>query len=248
MCLRGLLSLPSRHQREIIVVDNASADGTPEMVRQEFPSARCLALPKNIGFGPGNNAGLQASIGKYILIMNPDIVILDDALDRLIDFMETHPEVGLVGPQLRNPDGSIQFSCYHFPTPLIPLYRRTPLGHWAVGQKALAHYLMTDWDHQTIREVDWLLGAFLVARRSMIDQLGSFDERFFLYFEDADLCRRAWQSGWRVVYNPEMQVVHYHRRESAGSIFSLLTNWIAREHLKSGLKYFLKYWGQPQPR
>lgn len=247
-CLRGLLSVPTRYAREIIVVDNASGDGTPEMVAHEFPQVRLIASKVNTGFGAGNNTGIRAATGRYVMIMNPDIAVLDDALDRLVVFMDQNSDVGFVGPRLSNPDGSTQNSCYRFPTPLIPVYRRTPFGRLMRGQTALADYLMTDWDHTKTRDVDWLLGACIMMRRETIEKVGLFDDRFFLYFEDTDLCRRAWEANYRVVYHPEANITHYHRRESAGSIFSLMTNWIAREHVKSGIRYFLKYRGKPLPR
>lgn len=248
MCLRGLHKFAPEKRHEIIVVDNASGDDTPEVVRREFPNVRVIVSPKNTGFGPGSNMGMREARGRYVLIMNPDIVIMDDALDRLVDYMDRNPDVGMVGPQLKNPDGSWQYSCYSFPNYMTPVYRRTPLGTTGRGRAALCSYLMEDWDHDTTREVDWLLGACLMMRKSMLEKIGFFDERFFLYFEDTDLCRRAWQAGYRVVYNPEVQITHYHRRESAGSVTKLLTNWITREHLKSGVKYFWKYRGKPLPR
>src|SRR3989338_9061281 len=111
-CLRGLFSESSRYEREIIVIDNASGAGTPEMVAAEFPQARVIASAVNTGFGNGNNIGIKASRGRYIMTMNPDIVVLDDALDRLVEFMDQHTDVGCVGPRLSNPDGSVQYSCY----------------------------------------------------------------------------------------------------------------------------------------
>lgn len=247
-CVRGLLSVPTSYLREIIVVDNASRDGTPEMVAREFPSVRVIVSNSNTGFGGGNNAGIAVAQGRYIITMNPDIAVLDDALDRLVVFMDQNSDVGFVGPRLSNPDGSMQHSCYRFPTPMIPVYRRTLLGRLGEGQAALADYLMTDWDHAETRDVDWLLGACIMMRREVVEKIGVFDDRFFLYFEDTDLCRRAWEAGYRVVYHPEANIIHYHRRESAGSISSLFTNWITREHVKSGVKYFLKYRGKPLPR
>ncbi len=248
MCLRGLLNVPTRFAREIIVVDNASYDGTPEMVAREFPQVRIIASETNTGFGGGNNVGIASATGRYVIIMNPDIVVLDDALDRLVTFMDQNPDVGFVGPRLSNPDGSVQYSCYRFPTPMTPVYRRTPLGRTARGKVALRDYLMTDWDHAETRDVDWLLGACIMMRREVLQKIGLFDDRFFLYFEDTDLCRRVWEAGYRVVYFPDSRIIHYHRRESSGSVFSLFTNWIAREHVKSGIKYFLKYRGKPLPR
>lgn len=247
-CIKGILAVAHRRTYEIIVVDNASHDGTPEMIAKEFPEARCIVSPINSGFGPGNNIGIRGALGKYIVIMNPDVVVLDDGLDRLADYMDAHPRVGIMAPQLVNPDRSIQYSCYQFPTPMIPVYRRTPFGKLAAGKRAVRAYLMQDWDHASEREVDWVLGACMVMRREMLDQIGLFDDQFFLYFEDTDLARRAWGAGWRVVYNPAVQFVHYHKRESSGGIIKALRNKVTRIHIQSGIKYFRKYWGELLPR
>lgn len=241
-CLRGILKSPIKSSYEIIVVDNASNDGTPAMISAEFPTIRCIASPINTGFGQGNNLGIKVSSGRYVAIMNPDLAILDNALDRLVAYLDTHQDVGIVGPKLANPDGSTQFSCYRYPTPMIPIYRRTLLGRTVAGKRALANYLMTDFDHKTERDVDWLLGACLVMRRSVLDKIGLFDKRFFLYFEDTDLCRRVHEAGMRVVYNPTISIVHYHRRLSAdGSLVSSLFNEVTRIHIMSAIKYFWKY-------
>jgi GT2 family glycosyltransferase len=247
-CINGLLAAPHGKSYEIIVVDNDSEDGTPEMITQEFPEVRCIVSPTNCGFGPGNNIGIREAKGRYVVIMNPDIVVLDGALDCLVDYMDEHSDVGMVGPQLMNPDRSIQYSCYQYPTPMIPVYRRTPLGKLKSGKQAIREYVMQDWDHATEREVDWLLGACIMMRKDMLDKVGLFDEQFFLYLEDTDLCRRAWEAGWRVVYNPAAQLVHYHKRESAGGVLKSLRNKVTRIHIYSGIKYFRKYWGKPAPR
>ncbi len=233
---------------EIIVVDNASGDGTPLMVAREFPGVRCIASSVNTGFGPGNNLGIREARGRYVLIMNPDVVVLDATLDTLVAYMDSHPDVGICGPQLVNPDGSIQYSCYRFPTPLVPIYRRTPLGRFSFAREAVDTYLMREWDHCDERDVDWLLGAAIIMRRDMFEKVGLFDEQFFLYFEDTDLCRRAWEAGYRVVYNPSVRLVHYHKRESAGSVFKIFTNKVTRIHIQSWIKYLIKYRGKSLPR
>ena len=241
-CLKDIYQTAPSCSFEIIVVDNQSGDGTPEMIKKNFPKVKCLIPPKNIGFAAGNNLGLQVARGKYIVILNPDIVALPKALEAMIFFLEKNPEVGLVGPQLINPDKSIQLSCARFPTIMTPLYRRTPLGRLKYGQTALARYLMTDYDHQTPKEVPWLLGACLMAPKRVIAQVGLLDERFFLYFEDVDWCRRFWQKGYKVIYLPQSRLVHFHQRLSVndtalGSLFSSAT----RAHIISGIKYFWKY-------
>ncbi len=248
MCLRGLQKFAPRHEHEIIVVDNDSKDGIAKMIAYEFPQVRCIMSSENIGFGAGNNIGIREARGRYVMVMNPDTVIMDYSIDQLVEAMDANPEIGIMGPRLQNPDGSRQHSCYRFPKPLIPVYRRTLLGKTTAGKAAIKEYLMEDWDHSYVRDVDWLLGASLVLRQEMIEKIGIFDDRFFMYLEDTDLCRRAWNAGYRVTYNPEITIVHYHKRESSGSPFKFFTNYVVRAHVLSGFKYFLKYRGGSLPR
>lgn len=247
-CLKGIERAAPSLSFEVIVVDN-SRDGSAEMIKECFRNVRCIESSRNLGFAAGNNLGIVKASGKYILILNPDIVVLPRAIDEMHSFLERHPEVGILGPQLINPDKSIQYSCARFPTHWIPAFRRTPLGKLPGAQEAIRHYLMMDFDHQETRAVDWLLGACLMVRRSAFDQVGLLDERFFLYFEDVDWCRRFWEAGFQVVYYPKAKMVHYHQRLSAEdsglqSLFSSPT----RIHILSGIKYFLKYLGKENPQ
>lgn len=229
---------------EIIVVDNDSGDGTGEMLAAAFPRVRFIASPANVGYAAGNNLGIRAARGRYVVIMNPDITVRPGALEAMAAFMDANPDVGILGPKLVRPDGELDPSCYRFPTYAIPAYRRTPLGRMPAGRAAVARYLMDDYDKEDTRDVDWLLGAVLMVRREALDQVGPLDERYFLYFEDTDWCRRFWQAGWRVVYFTGAKMVHYHERLSAQG------NWLvspfrksARIHIASCIKYFRKWRG-----
>jgi len=248
-CLKSIRLLNIKLNYEMIVVDNASGDGVGEMLTREFPEVRFIQSPRNGGFAAGNNLGFKQAKGKYIMIVNPDILILTNEIERMATYLENNPEIGLIGPKLLNPDGSTQHSSYYFPTFLIPFYRRTFLGSLPGFKKKVEKYLMADWDHNSNREVDWLLGACLMIRKSAMDRVGYLDERFFMFFEDVDYCRRFWEAGYKVVYFAEAEVVHYHQRPSAGSwwIFGLF-NRVTREHIKSWLKYFAKYAGAANPR
>lgn len=247
-CLRGIATSADTVSKEVIVVDNASGDGSIEMVEQDFPEVTLVASPVNNGFSAGMNLGLKRARGRYMVFLNTDIAIMDKPFDRLVRFMDQHSGVGLAGPKLINPDGSVQFSCYRFPETLTPLYRRTPLGRLPAVRKKLQRYVMADYDHATHRTVDWLLGAFLIARASAVEKVGLFDERFFLYFEDIDWSRRFWAAGWQVMYVADVEVVHYHKRQSAenpgfSGIFSFPTNI----HVQSWFRYLAKYKGVPLP-
>lgn len=247
-CLQGIMdaNLPVDH--EVIVVDNASHDGSTEMVREQFPQVRYISHDRNVGFGAGMNIGLRAAAGDYLLILNPDVAVFSAAVVRLLEYIRRHPKVGIAAPKLINPDGTTQWSCYQFPDWFIPILRRTPLGRLPWARRRLRAYLMSDWAHDANRPVGWALGACLLIRRDAMREIGLFDERFFLYFEDVDLCRRAWQAGWEVHYVAEADMVHYHQRMSAGfSGLSVLFAYPTRIHIRSGLKYFAKYLGAPPP-
>jgi N-acetylglucosaminyl-diphospho-decaprenol L-rhamnosyltransferase len=248
-CLRGLLHAQLKFSYEIIVVDNASHDESVEMVQEDFPNVTLIAASANRGFAAGNNLGIRVAKGEYILIMTPDLAVFPGVLEQLLEYSKAHPDVGVVAPQLRNPDGSIQVSTYRFPNRWIPILRRTPLGKLPWGRRILRHYLMADWDRTSTRPVEWVLGACMLVPRSAIEKVGLLDERFFLYFEDIDWCRRFWEHGLAVVYYHEAALTHYHQRLSAESpgltgIFSSLT----RVHIMSGIRYFMKYHGRPQPK
>jgi N-acetylglucosaminyl-diphospho-decaprenol L-rhamnosyltransferase len=144
-----------------------------------------------------------------VLLLNPDSLVLEGSLDTLVAFMDEHPDVGICGPKVRFPDGRIQLSCRRFPTWRSALARRTPLRSFMQRSRLNTDHLMADVDHDRVQEVDWMIGACLLARRAAIDQVGLLDEGFFLYVEDIDWCYRMWQGGWRVVYVPTAQVVHH---------------------------------------
>src|SRR3989344_1529292 len=248
-CLRGIMWARPQLSLGIIVVDNASGDGTPEMVRREFPDVRLIESDRNRGYAGGNNLGIRAATGRYAMIMNPDIIVNEGSLEGLVAHLDAHPEIGLIAPKLTNPDRSLQYSCYRFPTLGIPFYRRTPIGRLPFARRAEAHYLMTDADRSAPLEVDWLLGGAVVARREALERVGLLDERFFLYFDDVDWSRRVWEAGWKVVYLPSVSMVHFHQRASAEARWwAIMGSKTGRIHLLSAAKYFSKYRGQPTPR
>lgn len=229
-------------QYEVIVVDNASKDGSVQMVQSAFPDVRIYEMEQNRGFAAGMNFGMRHANGRYMLLMNPDVQVEPNTMQKLLAFLHHEPTVALVGPKLINRDGSTQLSCFRFPSFLVPLYRRSPLGRAWFARTKLRRYLMSTWDHLENRPVDWVLGACMMVRRSALERVGMMDERFFLYFEDTDWCRRFWRSGYRVYYLADAHVLHHHRRLSAESpgiagIFSYPT----RVHIRSWMKYLRKY-------
>ncbi len=241
--LKKVVTFNFAFEWEIIVVDNASGDGLEKMLRQDYPVVKFIQSPKNLGMGGGNNLGIQQSRGEYILIVNPDVTLNQAAIEELVSFLDQHASAGIAAPKILNPDGSHQFSCYRWPKFSTFLYRRTFLGNTRAGRKHLYKYTYKDTDLSQPQTVDWVLGGCFIVKKTALKQVGLFDQRFFLFLEDTDLCRRMWQAGWQVWYLPQAQVIHLPHRLSSGQgnlkdFFSRLS-WI---HLSSWLKYFLK-WG-----
>ena len=252
-CLRGIELVKPQLEYEIIVVDNASKDDSVDMVKNEFlnqprQNIKIIVAPENRGYAVGNNLGIREAQGKYIIILNPDIIVLSDIFTPMVNYMEQHPKLGLAAPKLLNPDGSLQMSCLQFPRTITPIYRRTPLGKLGFAKKYLRRYLMMDWDHCENRAVDWVLGACFMFRKSALDKVGLLDESFFMYFDDIDWCRRFWEAGYQIHYLASVETVHYHKRESAESPgLKGLSSYATRLHIKSWVKYTLKHLGKPYP-
>jgi len=226
---------------EIILVDNASGDGSGEALAKEFPDLKYLVSDRNLGMGGGNNLGADAASGEFLLILNPDTLLRTDSIRLMLEFLKNRTDVGLVGPKLIYPDGQLQYSCLRFPSLLMPFYRRTFIGKLA--KKQLDKFMMLDYDHGSTKEVDWLMGSCMLIRRDLFVKLKGFDERFFMYFEDTDLCRRVWHSGQKVAYLPQAVVTHDHGRGSAENLWYLapFTNKLSRVHIASWIKYSLKW-------
>lgn len=234
---------------EIIIVDNNSSDDSVSFLRADFPDIQVIANTQNLGLAHGVNQALAVAKGEYYLMLNPDIVALPDAVKRLVGFMEKNPSVGLAGGRLLSPNGELQPSCYRFYTPLTIFYRRTLLGRTSAGKAAIKNFIMDDFDHAKVRDVDWLMGSCYILRRSAVAEVGGMDERFFLYFEDVDWCRRFWEHNWRVTYVPEAEFSHFHQQSSRrGPLLGIVTNWTTREHIRSAIKYFFKYRGKALPK
>ena len=241
-CIKTIFLYNPKLSFEIIVVDNHSEDGVVEMVREQFPGVICIASPENVGYAAGNNLGIKRSQGRYVVIMNPDITLRPGSLEIMVAAMDADKTIGILGPKLEQPDGSLDTSCYRFPSYSVPFYRRTPFGKFSFGKRVVAEYLMDDYDHKEAKDVDWLLGAVLLVRRSALDKVGLLDASFFLYFEDTDWCRRFWRAGYRVVYFPAATMVHYHERLSAQGLWFLSPlRKSTRIHITSCIKYFWKW-------
>jgi hypothetical protein len=208
------------------------------MVRAEFPQVALIASDENLGYTRGNNLGLRAARGRYLLVLNPDTEVVEDAVPQMLAYMDAHPAVGLIGPQLRFPDGALQSTRRRFPSLLTGFFESTWLQSLAPSA-LLNHYYARDLPDQAVEEVDWVMGAALLVRREVYEQVGGFDEGFFMYSEELDWCRRIKAAGWRVVYFPPAQVIHHEARSSA--------QVPAATHIRfntSKVRYYRKYHGR----
>jgi N-acetylglucosaminyl-diphospho-decaprenol L-rhamnosyltransferase len=226
---------------EVIVIDNASTDGSPDMVRTEFPQVHLIANDENRGFTAANNQGLAAGQGRYFLLLNPDTEVVGDALATMVHYMDAHPQTGALGPQLCYPDGSLQSSRRRFPTLATALVESTIVQEWWTDNRLVRRYTMADTPDDAIQPVDWVVGACLLVRRHVYEQVGGLDEGFFMYSEELDWCRRIKDAGWEVVYLPTATIVH-HEGKSSEQV-------VPARHIhfqSSKVRYFRKHHGSFQ--
>jgi GT2 family glycosyltransferase len=227
-CLESLGGL------DMIVVDHGSTDGTLDIVRDRFPNVRLIEQP-NTGYGAGLNAGFRASSPRYWLVINSDAWVVDDAVDRLVAFGDAHPDAAVVAPRLRNPDGTLQRSVRGFPT----LWRLATeyffLRKLAPRSHALNAFYAGDFDHGSVRPVEWVMGSCFLVRRAAADAVGLFDEEFFLFSEETDWCYRFHQAGWTVWFTPEAEAVHVGGATHGGRMFV--------ENVRGHVRWFAKHRG-----
>lgn len=208
-CLRSLYE-HTASTFEVILVDNGSTDGSLEMLKDEFPDVQIIENPDNLGFTRPMNQALEQGRGRYLLQLNPDTIILPAALDRLVAFLESHPEIGICGPKVLNRDGSLQEQCRRGEsTPWAVISYFTRLNKLFPDSKLFGGYLLNYIDEDQTHPVAGVSGSCMLIRKAVIDQIGYLDERFFAYQEDADYCFRTREAGWEVYYLPEAQIIHY---------------------------------------
>lgn len=246
-CLQSIFSHPIAVPFEVIVIDNASGDNSVEFLHEKWSTkARIIANESNEGFGKGHNKAIKEAKGSYICIMNPDIEVHENTLNLLLEYLKTHEECGIVGPQLIYPDGTIQDSYRRFPTFWDLIIKRTFLR--PLFKRRMHHYLMHNVDQNKTQEVDWMVGAFLLISKDFFQALGGFDERYFLFMEDTDLCRKAWNEHRSVVYFPQAKAAHHHARLSGSDLFTALFKKTFYYHIASAWKYFRKWRKSAMPR
>ncbi|MCU1241309.1 MAG: glycosyltransferase family 2 protein [Candidatus Acidoferrum typicum] len=234
-CLRSIYAGTHAIDFEVIISDNGSVDDSIEFVRKHYPQVRVVENQQNLGFARGNNAGIRASRGEYVLILNPDTIIHDGAFERLIEFAERHPEAGAFGCRVLNPDGTYQVSARLFPT----IWR-----YWvsALGLSKLSSFFVYEeyprWRGDTERSVDWQSGCCVMFRADLLKNLGGFDEQFFYHFEEVDLCRRVWNAGRPILFTPEAVITHL----GGQSVGRFPVRFEIEKH-RSRYRYFYKHFG-----
>src|SRR4030043_581437 len=237
-CLRSIRAFSGEVKVEIIVVDNASQDGSVEAVETQFREVRLIRNSENMGFAKANNIGISLATGHYVCLINSDIKILDGCIERLCEYMDAQPEIGLIGPRILNPDVTIQSSCRHFPSlwnnfcPAVGLDKVFSKSRFFGGEHMF--YFTSD----RIARVNVIVGCFMMVRRKALDSVGLLDERFFIYAEDIDWCKRFLEAGWQVVFFPEASAIHYRGGSSSHSPLRF-----ALEQEKAVAQYWRKHHG-----
>lgn len=236
-CLRSVFAETKRIDFEVIVSDNGSTDGSLHYIRNHFPQVQIIENRSNLGFGKGNNAGFHAACGEYVLILNPDTIILERALDKLVSYADRHPSGGCFGCRVLNVDGSVQLSAHPLPTIwgslMGALFLRWPGRLW----DGFCSDAYVCWDGRSDRQIGFQAGCCLLVRGELLNKLEGFDERFFHQFEDADLCRRVWESGHCVLFCSEAEIVHI-----GGQNRGTYRTKVVLETERSKYKYFHKYY------
>ena len=236
-CLESIFKCQKYIEFEVIVVDNNSKDYSQEMLKRDFPQAKLIENKRNVGFSRACNQGIKESQGRYILLLNPDTELTLGGFKKMIDFMDSKPEAGICGPKMIDQKGNIQFSCRLFPSYLTAISSSQSILNRVFPDNFLSQkYLLKEWDHSQIREVDWVSGSCLLAKREMLEKVGLLDERFYMYVEDVDLCYRAKKSGFSVFYFPEVLVIHHVGKSTQKRKFTMLL-----EHHRSMYYFYLKH-------
>lgn len=237
-CLDSIRTSNPYCVEEIIVVDNASADGSPEMVEQNYPEVTLIRSGANLGFAQGNNLAMSRARGSMFALVNSDALVHPGCLETLTQYLNKHADVALVGPRVTGGDGQLQRSCRHLPGLWNTLCRALALDRVFAARGIFSGYEVSPAEHETLREAEVLSGCFCVARRSAVEQIGGLDEQFFFYGEDIDWCRRFKRAGWKLVFIPQATATHF-----GGGSTSKAPLRFSVEILKATLKYWRKHYG-----
>lgn len=237
--LLSLFMIPTSATFEVALIDNACTDDTSDWIRKNLPQIQIIRNDSKKSYSENMNLGMRTlKKGRYFVVFNPDIKCLPGLWDETIKFMDKNPDVGLMGPQLLNPDLTVQYSCRMFSTPFTLLIRGLHLDSLLSEFGPIHKYLMLDYDHKDVKDVDWVTGALMVVRREAIAQIGGMDERYKItYSDDQDWCCEMWRGGWRVCYVPQIQAIHDHQRTGMRKPWSKM----ARVQLINAIRMFQKF-------
>jgi len=239
-CLKSVYGRTQTISLEVLVVDNASPDGSIEMVEKEFPQVKLFKNKENVGFAKANNQAIRRSKGRYVMLMNPDTLIVGNALATMVVFMDNHGDTGAVGPRILNPDKTVQLTCGRYsPTLLTELWDFTKLSSLFAKSRIFGKSLMGFWSHNDTREVELLSGACMMVRKETIEQIGLMDEHFFLFAEETDWCYRIRKNGWRIYLNADAEIIHLWQQSVKRSSINT-----ALEFCKSMYWFFMKHHGR----
>lgn len=242
-CVDSVIENVDNIDYEIIIVDNCSPNESYEILNRKYGNYNNITVfknEKNDGFGFGNNIGAKKAKGEYLLFLNPDVIILKDAIQKMLTRIKEDSNIGLLSGKLLNPDYTVQYSCRR----VIPINEfilcRTPFSkviYKGIKEKYNNNYLMSDFDHKSDKEVEWVMGACMLIKKELFDKVGGFSKEYFMYFEDVDLCCKVRSCGKKVLYMAEAEMIHLHRQESIKSF-----NKMSLIHLKSMCKFYYKYY------
>jgi N-acetylglucosaminyl-diphospho-decaprenol L-rhamnosyltransferase len=247
-CVRSLLDQTIADRIEVIIIDNHSQDDSIQYIRNNLghlSNVRILEARTNLGFGGGYGLGIEHAQGEYVLINNPDKLLEKKGIEKMLAALKEDPAIGILAPKLVYEDGTMRPSARAFPRPLDVVAKRTMLKN--VFPKRVDRYLRTDQKNDMRQEVDWVVGGCFFARADFLRDLRGFDKRFFLFFEDIDLCRRTWAAGKKVVFCSDITATDRKRRLSEMNMFRMPLSRVGRAHLASAWRYFRKWKGQPLP-
>lgn len=238
-CVKSVSSSMRLSDFELIVVDNSSSDESLIEFKKEYPDVFLINNKENVGFSKAVNQTLKTIKGQFVLLLNPDTVIEHGSIDKMISFMQDNPQTGVCGPAIYNPDKTLQMSSHHFPRLLDIFFDKTHLSKIFSKNPLFGRYQMSYWAHDTTREVDWLTGACLMVRTELLNQINGFDERFFMFCEDIDLCLRIKQKGFKSVFLPQAKIIHY--KSGSSNIIRNKAPIMAWESL---IMFWQKHYGQ----
>jgi len=244
-CLESVTQTLRKISFEIIVVDNSQDDPGMVDIKESYPQIRYIQNSTNTGFAKANNQAVRSAQGEILLFLNPDTILTDQAIEKMQEHLKSNPDIGALGPKVLNTDGSLQYSCRHFPTLMTGFFNRySLLSRWFPDNPYTVRYMMKDFSHEEIREVDWLSGCCLMVPHTVFEKAGGFDEHYFLFNEDVDLCRAIHQNGFKVIYFPFAKITHHISTSNS----KVPADIIIKRHLGMSHYYGKNHGGNPVAR